>query len=210
MGFLQTLDHCIEGKGWIFNIQQRITNYSAFRKTFSQYDVSGAKILDIGCGTSGCVHFVWAEKQFKYHGVDLSSSYLRWGKKHYPLANEVCADARLLPFKRMDFNYVCIFSLIHHLPDEVVRQLSQQLTAVSRETRILIADPLFPRSEDATLSDKLSHWLLSHDRGNFIRNADEYVKLFSDKFEVVKKFQFKCCMHHFCGFELKKSDSLKI
>jgi ubiquinone/menaquinone biosynthesis C-methylase UbiE len=203
MALLESLDHCMEGKGWIFNLQQRITNFSAFRETFSGYDVSGARILDIGCGTSGCVHFIWSEKKFSYFGIDLSFSYLRWGRRHFPAANQTNADAQYLPLKKTDFDFVCIFSLLHHLPDSVVQNLARELERVSPHTRILIADPLFPESCQ-NFSDKFSSWLLNHDRGNFIREADAYVKLFGNNFQMVTAFRFKCCMHYFCGFELRR------
>jgi SAM-dependent methyltransferase len=205
MSLLGVFEKTIGNRGWLFNFQQRCTNYQAFRKTFSGIDVSGSKILDLGCGTSGCVHFIWRGKQFSYLGIDLCSTYLRWGKNHFRSANQVCADVQFLPLRKLDCDFVCIFSLLHHLPDEVIRNLSRELEQLPKKTRIFIADPLFPDESKLTLSDRLSQWLLNHDRGHFIRESEAYAKLFSPSFEVTKRFKFKCCMHHFCAFELKRA-----
>lgn len=189
---------------FLFHLQQRYSTdyYWQLRKVFGSHDIAQASILDLGCGTSGCVHFVWDQRSKSYLGVDLCRNFLKWGKSHYPNTSHVLANVEKLPFRKMNFDFVCIFSLLHHLSDSTIGHLAEKLKELGPEARIFIADPVFPEGGIQTFSDRISAMLLNHDRGNFIRTAEQYPKVLGPSFQVIASYRFKCSMHHFCGFEL--------
>ncbi len=197
----------IQRSGFLFDLQQHWTsaNYRAMQKAFKQFAKPNHRILEIGCATGSCVHRIWDGLKSYYVGVDLEFGYVKWGKHHYPKGLFLCADAATLPFKKTSFDIVCTFSVLHHLPDSVVQSLSKYLGEnLSSETQILISEPILPpQSGSLSFSDRLSQFLLKHDRGRYIRTPENYLALFGDCFEVRSSFRFMYGVHHFCGFVLQ-------
>lgn len=208
MPLLHQLSEPLARLGFLFDLQQRwfTRNYRDMRAQFARYAAPRLRVLDLGCGAGGCVHRIWEGEGFRYLGVDLSRSYLRVNRRTHPGARLALADLGRLPFRRLDFDVVCMFSILHHLDDATLGALGDFLAAhVRADTRILIAEPLFPpRAPRRALSDRVSGFLLSHDRGRHIRPASDYVARLGDGVEVVRAFGFKYSLHHFCGFELRR------
>lgn len=189
---------------FLFYLQQRYSTdyYWQLKRIFGSHDITQASILDLGCGTSDAAHFIWDQRPKNYVGVDLCHNFLKWGKRRNSRASHVLANVEKLPFKKMNFDLVCIFSLLHHLSDSTIGHLAEKLKELGSQARILIADPVFPEKGIQNFSDRVSTLLLNHDRGNFIRTADQYSKVLGASFQVMASHRFKCRMHHFCGYEL--------
>lgn len=206
MALLDTIAGLLSESGFVFDVQQRLTNHSSMARAFSRYVVPGKRVLDLGCATSGCVHHVWGSTQMDYTGVDLTAGFLRYAKSHHPKATLLRGDIGALPFKTLPFDYVCMFSVIHHLDGAIMGSLAKFLgKKLSPQARVLISEPIFPpESASPSFSDRLSRMLLEHDRGDYIRTPEAYRALFAEGFDVVNDFRFKCSMHHFCGFELQR------
>ncbi|MFZ4696224.1 MAG: class I SAM-dependent methyltransferase [Verrucomicrobiia bacterium] len=203
---LHKLSEPLAKLGVLFDWQQRwfSGNYRDMHAQFARYTAHGQHVLDLGCGAGGCAHRIWEGANSRYVGADLSRSYLQMNRARHPDASVVLADLGKLPFRWLDFDAICLFSILHHLDDSTLGALGSFLAKhVAAKTRILIAEPVFPPSKSCA-SDRVSHFLLSHDRGRHIRPSRDYVRLLGEGLETVRAFEFKYSLHHFCGFELRR------
>jgi len=86
----------------------------------------GQKILDVGCGNGLLIPGVMS-KGAVYTGSDISNKLIVIAKKRYKKevkekkARFVIADAVKLPFKKNSFDMAVSFSVLHHIPSEVLR-----------------------------------------------------------------------------------------
>jgi ubiquinone/menaquinone biosynthesis C-methylase UbiE len=73
--------------------------------------------LDIGCGTGNLVNKLLRRFQFTVC-LDISKNMLKRCKMQYEKRNLECilADGEYLPFCDSIFNFVCMYSVLHHLP----------------------------------------------------------------------------------------------
>lgn len=92
---------------------------------------NGDSVLDVGCG-NGVFYPVLADKSINYVGMDISKKLLALARKKV-LKNKGKAKARFvkgsiikLPFKNNQFDWVCAFAVMHHIPNEELRLCSAQ------------------------------------------------------------------------------------
>lgn len=92
---------------------------------------NGNSVLDVGCG-NGVFYPVLADKSINYVGMDISKKLLALARKK-ALKNKGKAKARFvkgsitkLPFKNNQFDWVCVFAVMHHIPSEELRLRSAQ------------------------------------------------------------------------------------
>lgn len=210
MSLVRFISRRIHKSGFLFDLQQRWTNgsYRDMAKAFGRFIGPDQRVLDLGCATGGCARHIWKQTNTRYIGVDFSFQYLRWGSRRHPGAGFICADIGHLPFSSFPFDVVCVFSVLHHVDDRAVRALGTVLAgALAREARVLVAEPVFPpRASARRRIDRLSRFLLEHDRGRHIRDAEAYVSLLGNGLEVVSQWHFLYSIHHFCGFELRRKE----
>jgi ubiquinone/menaquinone biosynthesis C-methylase UbiE len=97
--------------GW--GIEDRIPEYKI--KEILPY-ISGAKVLDIGCGPGHLVNALF-QKDFKAFGVDIVKEFIDFAQKNQSGIFQV-ASATKLPFKNKEFDTVILKSVIEHLEDD--------------------------------------------------------------------------------------------
>jgi SAM-dependent methyltransferase len=144
---------------------------------------SGLRILDIGCGT-GALYKVISESGYAVHyvGLDLNSSYIEYASNLYPQAQFFCSDvAKLSDIIQEKFDAIIILNVLHHLDDVCVDSLFHDCKKyLNRGGRLISLDPLVV--EQAVFIEKM---MIKLDRGQHIRNAQEYYALASNSFDRV-------------------------
>ena len=140
----------------------------------------GARILEIGCGPGTIVDYL---PHVEYVGFDLSSKYIEMARKRFPQAEFVCERvSRFSLEKQQTFDVVLALGVVHHLDDQEARQLFQIASdALKSGGKLITIDGVW--TSDQSVS---ARWLLARDRGEYVRNEGEYVKIASEMFATVR------------------------
>jgi 2-polyprenyl-3-methyl-5-hydroxy-6-metoxy-1,4-benzoquinol methylase len=108
--------------------------------------VAGARLLDIGCGTSSYAELF---REFRYFGADLNRAGLRRGRAMYPWANYSAQNIGALGWSAGAFGVVLCLEVIEHVPPE------ERLTLLRELLRVLTPDGLLVLS---TPNGRLNAW----------------------------------------------------
>ncbi len=126
-------------------------------------------LLDVGCGTGAIMEYLPAGTQ--YVGVDLSSDYIEHAKSLHDRGTFICASVGDLDLVEAGAPTVVLaIGLLHHLDDEEVHKLFQDISRVMAEGSRLI-------TSDACLLKRihpLARLLIRMDRGQNVRTPDAY------------------------------------
>jgi cyclopropane fatty-acyl-phospholipid synthase-like methyltransferase len=141
----------------------------------------GDKVLDIGCGPGDMLPLL---PGVDYVGLDISSEYIEAAKRRFgDRGRFYCTDVGLaeIEHERGQFDLVLATGVLHHLEDERAAQLFELARVALRPGGKLITyDGCYVPEQS-----KLARWVLSKDRGRFVRSREEYVKLASAYFTRV-------------------------
>jgi len=131
----------------------------------------GMKILDIGCGPADILEFL---PQVRYFGFDASPEYIRdaqrrWGGRgHFN-----CATVNAQTLQERDFDLVTAIGVLHHLDDAEARSLFALASEVLRPGgRLVTLDGVYVAKQSP-----VARYLLSKDRGEYVRSRDAYETL---------------------------------
>jgi SAM-dependent methyltransferase len=154
----QGLQDLVGGHGW--------------RQYFVDTHVQPTKddvLLDVGCGTGVIIEYLPADTQ--YIGVDLSSDYIEHAQSHHDRGTFICASVGDLEFMPVDPPTVVLaIGLLHHLDDEEVHKLFQDISRVMAEgSRLITGDPCLLKR-----THPLARLLIRMDRGQNVRTPDAY------------------------------------
>jgi SAM-dependent methyltransferase len=135
--------------------------------------VRGEKILDIGCGPADILDYL---PEVNYTGLDLSADYIRSAKRRFGSRGRfLCGDVGLVSFEaeRGDFDLVLAMGVIHHLNDAQAARLFELARRRLRPAgRLMTYDGCYVPQQL-----RVVHWLLASDRGKFVRQREDYLKL---------------------------------
>jgi cyclopropane fatty-acyl-phospholipid synthase-like methyltransferase len=142
----------------------------------------GDKVLDIGCGPGdmlGALHGV------DYLGLDISPEYIEAAQRRFGAAGRfLVADvgAATVGEERGQFDIVLATGVLHHLDDERAARLFELARlALKPGGRLITYDGCYVPEQS-----RMARWVLSQDRGKFVRNRDEYVRLASAYFPTIR------------------------
>lgn len=109
-------------------------DYDQARKTETSLELDlitprleqGAKVLDIGCGAGVPITKTLAERS-SVTGVDISSEMVRRARINVPEASFIHGDIMTMKFPPEEFNAVCSFYAVFHLPREEHPELFKRI-----------------------------------------------------------------------------------
>ena len=142
---------------------------------------AGDRILDIGCGPGNMLPFL---PQGEYLGVDANSSYIASARERYGDRGEfVCERVSHHSVQQFGaFDIVLALGLVHHLDDAEARDLFRLgYTALKPGGRMITNDGCYTSDQSS-----VTRYLLSRDRGEFVRTQEEYEKLAHSWFKEVR------------------------
>ena len=144
-------------------------------------------VLDCGCGTSKYRELIEAKK---YIGLDFNSSYIEEARSKFTKDTFKVVDLTKLQTKDYEkVDRIILLGIIHHLDDIQSRVLLDKLYNLLTEHGVIYTlDPLFVNVEKT--SDRIANFIASKDRGQYVREEKEYLKLFSYKIKKIDKTVF--------------------
>lgn len=140
----------------------------------------GDRVLDIGCGPADILEFL---PDVEYTGFDPSERYVKWAIARYGsrgrfLCQSVSADALV---QLGEFDLVLANGVLHHLEDAEVRSLFRTAKALlAPAARLVTFDGCFTDRQNP-----IAAYLLSRDRGRYVRMPNAYLRLAREYFEDV-------------------------
>jgi SAM-dependent methyltransferase len=98
----------------------------------------GAAVLDLGCGSGALLTRHLAER-FYVTGVELSSRMVQLAQCNVPSAIFICADMASVTFPPSNFDGVCAFYSLTHLPREELPPLLHKVTSWLKPGGLFVA-----------------------------------------------------------------------
>jgi len=139
------------------------------------------KILDLGCGTGELSVFFPAQN---YTGIDIDPKNIKYATSHYK-GKFLVADGKDLPFPDNSFSKILVVGVFHHLSDTDSKEVINEIK------RVLKPDGKFLVMEDTKTKNPITTLMHRLDQGEYIRNKEDWHKLFSNEFSVENSFSFK-------------------
>ncbi len=184
MNLVQTL-HPILSFGPMYRMAMNLFGNLDARKSYVDLYVrpkKGDRVVDLGCGPCEILECLPA---VDYVGVDFEPHYIADAQKRFgERGNFICADiADLKPGIFPPADIILVTGVIHHLDDEVARHMLTVARSLLKETgRLVSLDGCFLESGQHPFDT----WMLSNDRGKFVRKRPEYERLAGEVFPHVK------------------------
>jgi cyclopropane fatty-acyl-phospholipid synthase-like methyltransferase len=141
----------------------------------------GDRILDIGCGPGNMLPFL---PEGEYLGVDANPSYIASARERYGHRGQfVCERVSHHSVQQFGaFDIVLALGLVHHLDDAEAQDLFRLgYTALKPGGRMITNDGCYTSDQSA-----VAKYLLSRDRGQFVRTEEQYKALAHTWFKEVR------------------------
>jgi SAM-dependent methyltransferase len=160
----------------LYELSQRMLgaqrSHAVFMREFVRV-AAGESVLDIGCGVgTGLSHIPSCDR---YLGVDISADYIARAKSTYGGRGDfVCADVAALDLSACEpFSCAYAYGVMHHLDDRKAHTMFE-LVASKVTDRFVTIDPVLRVNEHP-----VARYLISHDRGRFVRTQQGYTSIAS-------------------------------
>ena len=144
---------------------------------------AGDRILDIGCGPGKILDHL---PQVDYFGFDFSPSYIESATRRYGHRGQFfcqrVSEAQVFLEQPESFDIVLAIGVLHHLDDAEALQLFEiAWRALKKGGRLVTYDGCYVRGQS-----RAATYLLSRDRGQFVRDEQGYTSLARSSFDEVR------------------------
>lgn len=137
----------------------------------------GVSTLDLGCGPGAFSTLFTPET---YVGVDLNPRYIEYARRRFA-GRFLAGDARHVDLAAGSIDQILVFGLLHHLDDELVHAVLLEMRRVLKPSgRALVVEDI-PTVSRLNLLGRLIHVA---ENGEHIRPADEYRRLYGERFTI--------------------------
>ena len=168
----------------VYFLFSKIVSTRKLRSTYVENYIrpkAGDRILDIGCGPGNIVESL---SGVEYVGIDKEKRYIEAAVKRFGTRGKfICMEVSGSSFKEESaFDTVLAKGVVHHLDDDGAMQLFKLARiAMKPSGRLITIDGCYVKGRS-----KLEYYILSRDRGQYIRTLEEYYDLASRLFPKVK------------------------
>jgi SAM-dependent methyltransferase len=158
----------------LWNLVQDILGAPTFkRELYCSKLTPGSRLLDFGCASG---HLANAFANFDYYGVDLDPHVIASASQRFKdKANMhfIAADLRTKPFEKEFFDEVLFAGTVHHLTDELLKELLHELDYSLQPGGVIhVFDPVY-RPGDT----RIQRFVRSIDQGKYTRTTEQIVGL---------------------------------
>lgn len=188
----------------LFNLMRTRVSGDFSRIRHELVSAGPGRILDIACGTAFYSRDLYSGGKAFYCGLDKSPAYISYAIKNFGDGRFIIGDAFKLPIARHSFDAVLSLAFLHHVSDEQVFPIFQEVHRVLKPGgAFVIAEPvLFFRFLRFFLVPK--RILVKLDRGRYVRRPDAYRSLFTPEFTLLRDYPFRNGPHDWWVFILRK------
>ena len=176
-------------------IRKRRSEYDFIRYIFNQ--TGKVSVLDLCCGDSYVLNYI-NDNVENYIGIDNNSNYLKNSGLKYPKFKFINSNIenieKIKDLNLNEIDFIFLNGAIHHLSDNIVENLLNFLDKKFPNAKYLTIDPIIDNNK---LLNKI---MINFDRGDFIRNTNEY-KILMKRFDTLItddffKMSFKLIFHY--------------
>ena len=170
----------------VYRMFGRFVGGDAYRIYMADYvkPVKAEKIFDIGCGPGDIIEYL---PPVDYVGFDINSKYIEAANSRFGARGRFyCGDVGLssLDEEAGTFDLALATGVVHHLDDAHANRLFElAYRALKPGGRLITFDGCLVASQP-----KLARWVVSRDRGQFVRTQEHYERLASRYFPRVEAF----------------------
>ncbi|MGA7513694.1 MAG: class I SAM-dependent methyltransferase [Candidatus Sulfotelmatobacter sp.] len=167
---------------WAYRMWGGLVGADEYRRTLAKEHIRARpsdRILDIGCGPGSMVSYL---PRSEYVGFDANPDYIQQAQRRFPEAHFTCERVNECNLPQSEsFDIVIALGILHHLDDsEAVELFRMARRTLKPEGRLITLDGVWVAGQS-----RFAKFLLSRDRGRFVRHAEEYVALASTSFSIV-------------------------
>jgi len=155
-----------------------------------------ARVLDVGCGTGQAAVLFCDKTQYDYVGVEVSDSCIIRARERFPELSFHLINMVETPLQEPLFDFILIDSVFHHLSDDYIARLLEQLTDLLHKDGILvIQDMVYPEKRGGRAF--IQRLLIALDRGKYCRKREELVNVLKNRFAITQEVTHKISTYDF-------------
>lgn len=128
-------------KGHLYILQQQKRKILELLDKYGMNPLSDKKILDVGCGTGGCLRDFaqWGAQPENMHGIDLLKDRVKKAKELNPNIDVVCRNAESIDFPNETFNIVLQSMTFTSILDiNMKKQIAREMVRVAKNDGIIL------------------------------------------------------------------------
>ncbi|MGZ7442391.1 class I SAM-dependent methyltransferase [Paenibacillus sp. TH7-28] len=157
----------------------------------SHFAMDNKMVLDFGCGTgaNSCMSPV-----DKYYGIDVNLKRIEFAKRLFKNHTFMVFDGKRIQIPDQTVDLILIVAVLHHIPNELISHYLHEFRRVLKpEGNVAVIEPYLSQKS------RFNNWFMTRfDDGNYIRNEDDYLRLFINQqydCQLLKKFR-KCLLYN--------------